>query len=68
MMYLESATGAVDDLLAHAFEDEASFEHYLGRAKRLVRKARVIVDRRSDGEVSEGLADDVNRRLADGLE
>jgi hypothetical protein len=65
VMYLEAATGAVDDLLTHAFEeDEAAFEHYRRRAERLVRKAEVVVNRRMDADVSQSIATDVNERIA----
>ena len=62
-MYLEFAQRAVDDLLAHAFDDDESYQHYLKRAERAVRKATIVKERRTDPRVAEDLAARLNAAI-----
>lgn len=62
-MYLEFARSAVNDLLAHAFDEDEIYEHYARRADRAVRKARAVVARRSDPQAAERIVREIQRFL-----
>lgn len=65
-MYVEFARAAVDDLLAHAFDEDEAFEHFLRRADRAVRKARAVIARRSDAEAADRIVREIQSALERG--